>query len=74
MVRCHRGCSSLRASGGQGFDKKLMRFYFSVHPSMEGTLDIVMTALTKVGGQAKYGTAPKSSLERDIQAKLDALN
>ena len=56
------------------FDKKFMRFYFSVHPSMEGILDIVMTALTKVGGQEKYGTAPKSSLERDIQAKLDALN
>ena len=52
------------------FDKKFMRFYFSVHPSMEGILDIV----TKVGGQEKYGTAPKSSLERDIQAKLDALN
>ena len=56
------------------FDKKFMRFYFSVHPSMEGILDIVMAALTKVGGQEKYGTAPKSSLERDIQAKLDALN
>ena len=56
------------------FDKKFMRFYFSVHPSVEGILDIVMAALTKVGGQEKYGTAPKSSLERDIQAKLDALN
>ncbi|CAE7239825.1 unnamed protein product, partial [Symbiodinium microadriaticum] len=43
------------------FDKKFMRFYFSVHPAMEGILDIVMAALTKVGGQEKYGTAPKSS-------------
>ena len=39
-------------------------------PFNEGMLDIVVTALTKVGGQEKYGTAPKSILERDIQAKL----
>eukprot|EP00435_Cladocopium_sp_Y103_P017005 s2340_g4.t1 len=50
-----------------------MRFYFSVIPSMAPILDIIMIFLTKIGGQEKHGTAPRSGLERDIQAKLDQL-
>lgn len=55
------------------FDKKYVRFYFSVVPSMDPILDIIMSLLTKIGGQEKYGTAPRSGLERDIQSKLDQL-
>ncbi|CAE7862308.1 unnamed protein product, partial [Symbiodinium necroappetens] len=72
-LRIALGTKVMYARMQKTFDKKFMRFYFSAHPAMEGILDIVMAALTKVGGQEKYGTAPKSSLERDIQAKLDAL-
>ena len=55
------------------FDKKYVRFYFSVHASVDPVLDIIMASLTKMGGQEKYGTAPRSGLEREIQSKLDQL-
>ena len=55
------------------FDKKYVRFYFSVHHSIDSVLDVIMSALTKIGGQEKHGTAPRSSLEREVQAKLDAM-
>ena len=55
------------------FDKKYVRFYFSVTPSLAPIMDIIMTFLTKIGGQEKHGTAPRSGLERDIQAKLDQM-
>ena len=55
------------------FGKKYVRFYFPVHASIDIVLDIIMTSLTKMGGQEKYGTASRSGLEREIQSKLDQL-
>ena len=55
------------------FDKKYVRFYFSVHASVDPVLDIIMASLTKMGGQENYGTAPRSGLEREILSKLDQL-
>ena len=55
------------------FDKKYVKFYFSVVLSMASGLDIIMTFLTKTGGQEKHGKASRSGLERHIQARLDQL-
>ena len=55
------------------FDKKYVRFYSSVHTSVDPIPDIIMASLTKMDGQEKYGTAPRSGLEREIQSKLDQL-
>ena len=55
------------------YDKKYMRMYFAVHPSIEEVLNILMSDFVKHGATEKFGTAPRSALERDIQTKLDDL-